>query len=281
VSRRVEPGPSGTEVGRLGVALNAMLHQIEWAFAERGASEDRLRRFVADASHELRTPLTSIQGYVELYRSGAVHSGPELDDAMRRVAAESARMGVLVDDLLLLARLDQGRPLDRHPLDLAALIGDSVADARAVEPDRPIDLGLPDRPVMVLADPLSLHQAVGNLLANVRVHTPPGSPVEVRVATDDGMARIEVADHGSGLSDEEIGRVFERFYRGDPARARSGAGGTGLGLSIVAAVADAHGGRAWAERGATGGATFVIALPVLAAPTGPDGSTSQEVHTSL
>ncbi|HEY5155578.1 MAG TPA: HAMP domain-containing sensor histidine kinase, partial [Acidimicrobiales bacterium] len=292
VSRRVEPGRPGTEVGRLGVALNAMLHQIEWAFAERGASEYRLRRFVADASHELRTPLTSIQGYVELYRSGAVQSGPELDDAMRRVAAESTRMGVLVDDLLLLARLDQGRPLDRHLLDITALVRDSVLDARAVEPDRHIELDLPDGPLLVAADALSLHQAVGNLLANVRAHTPPGSPVEIRVTTADGVAEVAVVDHGSGISDEERSRVFERFHRGDPSRARSGVGGSGLGLSIVAAVADAHGGSARAEATPGGGATFVIDLPLPTAATprppaaapGPvagDGPNSQEVHISF
>jgi len=288
VSRRVEPGPPGTEVGRLGHALNQMLHQIEWAFAARGASEDRLRRFVADASHELRTPLTSIQGYVELYRSGAIPPGPELDDAMRRVAGESARMGVLVDDLLLLARLDQGRPPERHPLDLTALVRDAVLDARAVEPERLIVLELPDRPVLVSADPLSLHQAVGNLLANVRGHTPPGSPVEVRVSSAHGTVEVEVADHGAGLGEEEAAHVFERFYRGDPARARAGTGGSGLGLSIVAAVAEAHDGAARAERNAAGGATFVISLPVEVLPPAtaegageavvPVPSDSQEVH---
>jgi two-component system OmpR family sensor kinase len=277
VSRRVEVGPEGTEVGRLGVALNAMLHQIEWAFAQRRASEERLRRFVADASHELRTPLTSIRGYVELYQTGAVGPGPELDDAMRRVAAESARMSVLVDDLLLLARLDQGRPLDRHPADLRVVARDAVADARAVEPERPIGLELPDSAVRVEADEQGLHQAVANLLVNVRAHTSAGTPVYVRLSTLAGQARIEVVDQGPGITPEEVERIFERFYRGDPARARSGPGGAGLGLSIVAAMAAAHGGRAWAESSGGQGATFVIELPLLGSPPPAGARHSQEV----
>jgi two-component system OmpR family sensor kinase len=281
LSRRVDVGRAGTEVGRLGVALNGMLHQIEGAFSQRSASEERLRRFVADASHELRTPLTSIRGYVELYRRGAVREGPELDDAMLRVEAESARMSGLVDDLLLLARLDQGRPLDRYPVDLAAVASDAVADARAVEPDRPIALHVPDEAVMVLADDRRLHQAVGNLLANVRDHTPAGTPVEVEVSAAGGRARLAVADQGPGISPEEGDRIFERFYRGDPARARAGAGSSGLGLSIVAAVAQAYGGRAWVEPGPEGGATFVVEVPLPEESPPPRAPDSQGLHSSL
>ena len=222
LSRRVEVGPDSTEVGRLGLALNGMLHQIEGAFAQRQASEDRLRQFVADASHELRTPLTSIRGYTELYRGGVIQPGPELDDAMRRIEGEATRMGDLVDDLLLLARLDQGRPLESEPVDLVALAHDAVADARAVEPRRPIAMETPSEPVMVTGDERRLRQVVGNLLANVRSHTPTGTPVEVRVRSGAGLALLEVADEGPGISPEVGDRVFERFYRGDPARSATG-----------------------------------------------------------
>ncbi len=198
LSRRVEVGPDNTEVGRLGLALNGMLHQIEGAFAQRQDSENRLRQFVADASHELRTPLTSIRGYAELYRAGVIPAGPELDDAMRRIEGEAGRMGELVEDLLLLARLDQGRPLATEPVDLAALARDAVADARAVEPDRPIAIETPAGPVVVSGDERHLRQVVGNLLANVRSHTPPASPVDVRVRSGAGRALLEVADQGPG-----------------------------------------------------------------------------------
>jgi two-component system, OmpR family, sensor kinase len=271
LSRRVEVGPDNTEVGRLGVALNGMMHQIESAFGERQASEVRLRQFIADASHELRTPLTSIQGYTELYRTGIITEGPELDDAMRRIEGESSRMGELVEDLLLLARLDQGRPLESRPVDLAALARDAVADARAVEPDRPIELEVPPAPVTVVGDERRLRQVVGNLLANARTHTPAGTAVAVRVRSSAGRALIEVADHGPGIPPDVGNRVFERFYRGDPARVRDGHG-AGLGLSIVAAVAASHHGRAWVESDYGRGATFHVELP-LADLRPPDAST--------
>ena len=261
LSRRVEVGRDSTEAGRLGVALNGMLHQIEGAFSQRQASEDRLRQFVADASHELRTPLTSIRGYTELYRAGVIEPGPELDDAMRRIEGEATRMGDLVDDLLLLARLDQGRPLDCEPVDLVSLARDAVADARAVEPERPIAMETPAEPVMVTGDERRLRQVVTNLLANVRSHTPADTPVDVRVRSGAGLALLEVADEGPGIPPEVGDRVFERFYRGDPARVRDGAG-AGLGLSIVAAVAASHHGHAWVESAPGHGARFRVELPL-------------------
>jgi two-component system OmpR family sensor kinase len=275
LSRRVERAEERTEVGRLGLALNRMLGQIESAFEERRATENRLRRFVADASHELRTPLTSIRGYAELFRRGASDRPEDLATAMRRIEEESARMGVLVEDLLLLARLDQASvdrtsdsdrdPAFGHaPVDLARLAADAVADARAVSPDRPIEFS-DGAPVMVLGDELRLRQVAGNLLSNAQVHTPAGTAVRVKVAAAGDRARLEVSDDGPGLSPELAEKVFERFYRVDKARSRS-TGGAGLGLSIVAAIVEAHGGSARLDP-ATGsgngtGATFVVDLPL-------------------
>ena len=259
LSRRVERAEPRTEVGRLGLSLNAMLAQIQTAFEARQASEDRLRRFVADASHELRTPLTSIRGYAEMFRRGVADRPADLATSMRRIEEESARMGVLVDDLLLLARLDQGRPLEREPVDLAQVAADAVQDARAVEPERPIELHGPDVAV-VLGDELRLRQVAANLLANARQHTPPSTPVRVDVRQENGSVVLEVADDGPGLFPEEAAKVFERFYRADPSRNRN-QGGTGLGLSIVAAVAQAHGGRAKVESEPGHGARFRVELP--------------------
>jgi len=259
LSRRVERADDRTEVGRLGAALNAMLGHIEGAFAARTASENRLRRFVADASHELRTPLTSIRGYAELFRRGAAERPDDLETAMRRIEDESARMSVLVDDLLLLARLDQGRPLEREAVDLVALASDAVDDARAVSPDRPITFET-NGPVTVTGDEARLRQVTANLLANARVHTPEGTRVHVRVRSTPDGAQLEVADEGPGLAPEEAAHAFERFYRADPSRARAG-GGTGLGLSIVAAIAAAHGGQATLDTGPGRGATFRVDLP--------------------
>lgn len=259
LSRRVERAEPQTEVGRLGLSLNAMLAQIQTAFEARQASEDRLRRFVADASHELRTPLTSIRGYAEMFRRGASDRPEDLATAMRRIEEESARMSVLVDDLLLLARLDQGRPLDRQRVDLAQVAADAVDDARAVEPERPIALATTDTAV-VLGDELRLRQVAANLLANARQHTPPTAPVRVGVRQENGSVVLEVADGGPGLFPEDAAKVFERFYRADPSRARS-QGGTGLGLSIVAAVAEAHGGHARVESQPGHGARFWVELP--------------------
>src|SRR5581483_2734364 len=209
LSQRIEHDDDRTEAGKLGAALNAMLEQIEEAFDERAATEERLRRFVADASHELRTPLTSIRGYAELWRAGGLRDSDDLGEAMRRMEQEARRMGLLVDDLLLLARLDQGRPLDRSPLAFDRLVDDSVRDARAVEPDRPIDLTV--EPVTVIGDDHRLRQVVGNLLANARLHTPPGTPVHVSLRAAGDRARLEVADEGPGMPPDEAARIFERF----------------------------------------------------------------------
>ena len=259
LSRRVERAEPRTEVGRLGLSLNAMLAQIQRAFEDRQASEDRLRRFVGDASHELRTPLTSIRGYAEMFRRGAAERPADLAVAMRRIEEEAARMGVLVDDLLLLARLDQGRPLDRKPVDLGVVAADAVLDAKAVEPDRPITLEA-SGPAVVIGDELRLRQVAANLLANARQHTPPTAPVHVGVRQENGSVVLEVADEGPGLFPEEAQKVFERFYRADPSRNRN-QGGTGLGLSLVAAVAEAHGGRARVESEPGHGARFLVELP--------------------
>ncbi len=265
LSRRVEPAEPDTEIGRLGLALNAMLAQIETAFAERAASEDRLRRFVADASHELRTPLTAIRGYAELFRRGAAERPEDLARAMRRIEDEAARMGLLVDDLLLLARLDQGRPLERGPVDLVAVAGDALADLSAIAPDRPVTFDHPER-LVVSGDEARLRQVANNLLANARIHTPEGTGVHVRVRSSDGQAILEVADEGPGLPPGEEGLVFERFYRADAARARtSDSQGAGLGLSIVAAIVAAHGGSVHAGSPPSGrGAYFMVALPIVA-----------------
>jgi two-component system OmpR family sensor kinase len=273
LSRRVERAEPGTEVGRLGLSLNAMLAHIQDAFEARQASEDRLRRFVADASHELRTPLTSIRGYAEMFRRGAADRPEDLATSMRRIEEESARMGVLVDDLLLLARLDQGRPLERRPVDLTVVAADAVADARAVEPSRPIEMQAPAAAV-VLGDELRLRQVAANLLANARQHTPPTAPVRVGVRRQNGSVVLEVADEGPGLFPEEAAKVFERFYRADPSRNRN-QGGTGLGLSIVAAVAEAHGGQARVESVPGHGARFWVELPSVASAEGEGGD---EVH---
>lgn len=260
LSRRVEPATPRTELGRLGLALNAMLSQIEKAFAERTASEQRLRRFIADASHELRTPLTSIRGYSEMLRRGAAESPSDSDLARRRIEEESVRMSTLVDDMLLIARLDQGRPLDTRPVNLQAIARDAVDDARAVAPQRSITLDAA-RAITVVGDDTRLRQVVGNLVRNAIVHTPPATPVEVAVTTDDGVARLSVSDHGPGLKPDEAQRIFEPFYRADPSRSRD-SGGAGLGLAIVTAVVAAHGGRVKVKETSGGGATFEVELPL-------------------
>jgi two-component system OmpR family sensor kinase len=260
LARRVEPADDRTEVGRLGLALNAMLAQIESAFEERRASEERLRRFVADASHELRTPLTSIRGYAELFRRGAADRPEDLSKAMGRIEAEAARMGILVEDLLLLARIDEARPLEREWLDLSALATEAVADARVAAPDRPLQLHA-DAEVSVLGDRVRLRQVVDNLLDNVRAHTPEGVRTVVGVSADGRDAVLIVEDDGPGLDVEDPDRVFERFFRTDASRSRT-SGGSGLGLSIVAAVVAAHGGTVAADRSPLGGARFRVRLPL-------------------
>ncbi len=308
LSRRIPGHDPRTEVGRLGRSLNAMLSQIETAFRARAdseasarRSEERMRQFVADASHELRTPLTAIRGFAEYYRQrGGVAVGQaengggtglelaDLNRIMRRVEQEAARMGVLVEDMLLLARLDQQRPLEHRTVDLLALAADAVQDARVVAPDRSINLTVSaGAALLVLGDETRLRQVIGNLMSNALTHTPPGTPIEVRIrsgslaeAPPDGhssppgaasptgsrgpqgpppAAVLEVADYGPGLTAEQAERVFERFYRVDTARTT---GGAGLGLAIVAALVAAHGGRVWVESPASGGAVFRVALPL-------------------
>src|SRR3989440_11345957 len=261
-SRRVEPATSRTEIGRLGLALNAMLSQIEAAFAKSTASERRLRRFIADASHELRTPLTSIRGYSEMLRRGAGESPTDADLARRRIEEESVRMSALVDDMLLIARLDQGRPLETRPVDLQVIARDAATDARVLAPQREIRLLAP-KAVVVSGDDTRLRQVVGNLVRNALVHTPTTTPIEIGVTTQNGTARLSVTDHGSGLRPEDRERIFEPFFRADPSRSRD-SGGAGLGLSIVNAVVSAHGGRVGVKDTSGGGATFEVELPLAA-----------------
>ncbi len=261
LSQRVADGTEGTEAGALSDALNAMLEHIEQAFAQRAASEERLRQFVADASHELRTPVTTIRGYAEMYRTGALDDTGELSEAMRRTEQEAVRMGGLVDDLLRLARLDQGRPVAVERVDLAALAADAVSDAHAVEPDRTIDLDAPT-PVIVRGDEDGLRQVIANLIGNALVHAP-GARVRVQVAAVGGRAVIEVADDGPGMSATDAEHAFERFYRADTSRSRT-QGGSGLGLAIVDATVHAHRGIAAIDSRPGTGTTVRIELPLVA-----------------
>jgi len=258
LTQRVRNPEERGEVGRLGSALNGMLSQIEAAFAERTSSETRLRRFVADASHELRTPLTSIRGYAELLRKDALGDQEARRRAAERIEHEASRMGLLVDDLLLLARLDQGRPLERFTVDLGAIATDAVEAARAVDGDRLISLTV-SVVVPVIGDAARLRQVIDNLLHNSLVHTPTATPVHVSVHRQRSQAVITVADEGPGLAPDQAERVFDRFYRGSEARTGEG---TGLGLSIVAALAAAHGGRAFVTSRPGEGAVFTVALRV-------------------
>jgi two-component system OmpR family sensor kinase len=259
MSRRVSPATPRTEVGRLGLALNGMLERLELAFAERQASEDRLRTFLADASHELRTPLASIRGYAELFRTGAARGAADTEKAMRRIEEEAARMGVLVEDLLTLARLEEGRKEVRQEIDLGAVARDAVDDARVTSPDREIEV-LADPATVVMGDPHQLRQVTGNLMRNALIHTPPGTPIEVAARRDGHEATLEVRDHGQGLPAGDTDALFERFWRAEGGRER-GRGGAGLGLAIVAGIVGAHGGRVDAANAAGGGARFTVRLP--------------------
>ena len=257
LTRRIRRADHRSEVGRLGVALNGMLSQIEAAFGERTSSEARLRRFVADASHELRTPLTSIRGYAELLRKGAFDTEEERRRAAERIEGEASRMSLLVDDLLLLARLDQGRPLELDSVDLHRVVADAVDAARTKDSGRPVTLDSEGQ-VWVRGDAARLRQIMDNLLQNASVHTPAGTPVHVEVVREGPTAVVRVADAGPGLDAEQAARVFDRFYRGSEARTGEG---TGLGLSIVSALAGAHGGRARVDTAPGAGAVFVVEIP--------------------
>ena len=251
-----------TEVGQVGSALNRMLGHISDALAARHASETRVRQFVADASHELRTPLTAIRGYAELAGRRRAELPPDVSNAVSRVASEANRMTALVEDLLLLARLDSGRPLLVETVDLSRLVVDAVGDARVAGPGHHWRLDLPGEPVLAVGDQARLHQVLANLLANGRTHTPPGTTVTVGLAPDNGQAVLTVADDGPGIPDELAPEVFERFARGDSSRSRA-AGSTGLGLAIVAAVVQAHHGSVHVDT-APGNTRFTVRLPAAA-----------------
>jgi two-component system OmpR family sensor kinase len=300
LSQRVEPAGPGTEIGRLGSALNRMLAEIEAAFSAKDSSERKLRRFVADASHELRSPLTSIRGYAELLRRGTLTEPDEVTSAGWRIEREATRLSSLVDDLLLLARLDEGVGLVSSAVDLGQIAHEVVADARVADPDRLISASVPiDGPVIVDGDRNRLTQVATNLVANARVHTPPGTPIEVTVRrrpprpddrppppganpTDLPPMRpeeveLEVVDHGPGIDPARVALVFDRFYRIDESRSRD-RGGTGLGLAIVAAILDAHGGRCEVDPTPGGGATFRVLLPRHhTPPPGPGAAASDAV----
>lgn len=263
LTQRVPERRTGDEVASLSRSLNAMLSQIEQSFAVREASEERMRQFIADASHELRTPLATVRGYAELYRQGAVNRPEDVRGAFARIESEASRMGGLVEDLLVLARLDGERPLDLADVDLAVIAGDATQDARVLAPDRHIRLvGLGGRlgPVHVRGDEQRLRQVITNLVTNALGHTPARSPVEIAVGRHGDLAAIEVRDHGPGIDPGRARRVFERFYRADPSRSRAH-GGNGLGLAIVAAIVTAHHGKVGVAQTPGGGATFVVELP--------------------
>ncbi|MFJ4170125.1 ATP-binding protein [Paenarthrobacter sp. NPDC089714] len=268
LSRRVEIDNPHTEVGRLGGSLNAMLAHIESSFAARAASEARMRRFAADASHELRTPLVTIRGFSELYRHGALTSPDDVSTAMGRIESEAKRMGSMVEDLLMLARLDEQRPLHLKPVDLQLLANDAVVDTRAASGDRTIRLvgldGTSPAPAPVQGDEAKLRQVIGNLVGNALRYTPDGSPIElavgVRTAPEGSFSAIEIRDHGPGIPQEETNKIFERFYRADTSRTRE-TGGSGLGLAIVAAIVGSHGGTVRVTETDGGGATLVVSLP--------------------
>ena len=258
LSARLPAAKPDTEVGRLTTSLNMMLSRIEQSFSVKVESENKLRRFVADASHELRTPLTAIRGFAELHRQGAVSGEEKTKELISRIEGESIRMSSLVEDLLLLARLDQARELDFEPVDLNTLIVEVVASAKAAGPDHPIELHLPQEELFVLGDSRRIHQVVANLLANARTHTPLGTKINVTARQTLAEVIIEVADNGPGLSKSDQERIFERFFRADPARVRHSGEGSGLGLSIVDAVMKAHGGYVSVKSELDKGATFTL-----------------------
>ncbi len=251
-----------TEVGRLVNTLNMMLGRIEESFAARVDSESKLRRFVADASHELRTPITAIRGFAELHRQGAVTGEEKTKELIGRIENESKRMGSLVEDLLLLARLDQSREMKAEPVNLSKLVSDAVESARAAGPNHAVNFSNSDEEIYALGDNDRIHQVVANLLANARTHTPAGTKIDVSVIQSEDGVRIRIADNGPGLSEKDQSRIFERFYRADASRVRTDGEGTGLGLSIVDAVMRAHAGQVSVESELGKGAAFTLFFPI-------------------
>jgi two-component system OmpR family sensor kinase len=261
LSARLPEVNSRTEVGRLTGSLNTMLSRIEESFTIRTESENKLRRFVADASHELRTPLTAIRGFAELHRQGAVVGEDKTKELISRIEKESIRMSSLVEDLLLLARLDQSRELTFDPVDINHLVKEAVASAQAAGPGYEITVSSVNDEVFVLGDSMRIHQAIANLLANARTHTPVGTKIAVNISQNDLETRISVSDNGPGLSEENQKRVFERFFRADPSRVRVSGEGSGLGLAIVDAVMKAHNGSVEVNSKIGDGANFTIIFP--------------------
>ena len=263
LSARLPDNNPKTEVGKLTRSLNTMLSRIEESFAVRVASESKLRQFVADASHELRTPLTAIRGFAELHRQGAVEGVEKTKELIGRIEKESIRMGSLVEDLLLLARMDEARPVSMEPVDLTHVLEECIASARAAGPDHPITADIePD--IFVLGDNKRIHQAIANLLANARTHTPLGTKITVRAKSGKDDTRVSVSDEGRGLSPADQKKIFERFFRADPSRQRSSGEGSGLGLSIVDAIMKLHGGSVSVESELGRGATFTLTFPIKA-----------------
>jgi len=282
LTERVPGENDSTEVGRLARTLNMMLSRIEAAFRARlaserrlRASEERLRRFVADASHELRTPIAAVSAYAELFGRGASEQKEDLGRVMAGIRTETDRMEHLVADLLLLARLDEGRPMDQRSVDLVALCAEAVQTASTVGPAWPLTFEASD-PIEIMGDATSLRQVIDNLLGNVRAHTPAGTPARVTVAKEGDGAVVTVADAGPGMEPDEAAHIFERFYRSDPSRSRTH-GGAGLGLSIVSAIVANHGGTVSAEGSPGAGTTFIVHLPAAppAADPGPDEGESE------
>ncbi len=285
LAREVPGGTQATEVGRLASALNMMLDRIRNAFAERDAkekaleeSEAKMRRFVADVSHELRTPLSAVTAYTELFERGARDRPEDLERALRGISSEAGRMSELIEELLLLARLDEGRPLEWQRVDMVEVVVDAVAAARAVSSEWPITLRIADV-VVVDGDASRLRQVVDNLLANVRTHTPPGTSTLVEVGVQDGWAALTVADDGPGMTAEQASRVFERFFRADPSRSRQ-SGGAGLGMAIVDALVTAHGGHVVLDTAPGRGCRITVSLPLGVADTGPLVSITEQVEVA-
>jgi two-component system OmpR family sensor kinase len=278
LDRRVPGGSEATEVGRLALAINTMLDRLDVSFRQRErdvealqVSEARMRRFVADASHELRTPIAATAAYAELFERGAKDRPDDLARAMAGIRTETGRMADLVDDLLLLAELDEGRPVQRVPVDLTELAAEAVQAAHVVAPDRPVALHVHDV-VVVAGDPGRLRQVLDNLIGNVRAHTPAGTPSSVTLTRDDGGAVLTVLDEGPGLAAEDLAKVTDRFFRADTSRSRT-SGGAGLGLAIVSAIAHAHGGVATIDSPEGHGLRVTVRLPEAADPSPGGGPT--------